>query len=202
MIGMSEAGPGGIILDPKHHRDRPGSVGSRGFSAELTEYRLVDVVSGAPVGPGQEGEICYRSPSIMQGYVGSPEATAEVIKDGWLHSGDLCRYDEDGFVFFVDRLKDVIRRGGVNIASAEVEQALRESPDIADIAAVPAPHAVLGEVVRVVVVRADGSTIDEQGVKDFAATRLADFKIPRVVDFVDELPRNDMGKVQKARLRT
>jgi len=200
MIGQSEAGPSGIMLDPEFHRERPGSVGNRGFSREHTEYALLDA-TGEPVRPGGEGELCYRTPSMMQGYVGAPEASAEVVRDGWLHSGDILRYDDDGFAFFVDRLKDVIRRGGVNIASAEVERAIRECGDVEDVAAVPHPHPVLGDVVRVVVVRREGATIDEQGIIDFAATRLADFKVPRVVSFIDELPRNDMGKIQKARLR-
>jgi acyl-CoA synthetase (AMP-forming)/AMP-acid ligase II len=200
MIGQSEAGPSGVILDPEFHRRRPGAVGNRGFSRELTEYALI-ADDGRQVGPGEEGEICFRTPSVMQGYVGAPEASAEVIRDGWLHTGDLCRYDEDGFVFFVDRLKDVIRRGGVNIASAEVERVLRESADVADVAAVPHPHEVLGEVVKVVVVRREGSEVDAEALIGFAAERLADFKVPRVVEFIDELPRNDMGKIQKAKLR-
>lgn len=200
MIGQSEAGPSGMCLDPEFHRERPGAVGNRGFSRELTEYALLDS-EGREVGPGEEGEICYRTPSIMEGYVGADEATAEVIHGGWLHSGDLARYDEDRFVYFVDRMKDVIRRGGVNIASAEIERVLRESSDVEDVAAVPHPHEVLGEVVKVVVVRAAGSEIDADGVLAHAAERLADFKVPRVVEFRDELPRNDMGKVQKAKLR-
>jgi acyl-CoA synthetase (AMP-forming)/AMP-acid ligase II len=200
MIGLSEAGPGGILLDSEFHRERPGAVGNRGFSPELTEFALLDV-AGEPVGPGEGGELCYRSPSIMQGYVGDEAASAEALRGGWLHSGDLCRYDDDGFVYFADRLKDVIRRGGVNIASAEVERVVGESPDVAEVAAVPHPHPVLGEVVRVVVVRRPGSEIDADAVIAHAASQLADFKVPRVVDFVDELPRNDMGKVTKALLR-
>lgn len=200
MIGQSEAGPSGMCLDPEFHRERLGSVGNRGFSRELTQYALLDQ-DGREVGPGEEGEICYRTPSIMERYVGAEDATAEVVHGGWLHSGDLARYDEDGFVYFVDRLKDVIRRGGVNIASAEIERVLRESPDVEDVAAVPHPHEVLGEVVKVVVVRAEGSEIDADGIVAFAAERLADFKVPRVVEFRDELPRNDMGKIQKAKLR-
>lgn len=200
MIGQSEAGPSGICLDPEFHRERLGAVGNRGFSRALTEYALLDS-EGREVGPGEEGEICYRTPSIMERYVGAEEATAEVIHGGWLHSGDLARYDEDRFVYFVDRMKDVIRRGGVNIASAEVERVLRESPDVEDVAAVPHPHEVLGEVVKVVVVRAGDSEIDADGVIAYAAGQLADFKVPRVVEFRDELPRNDMGKIQKAKLR-
>lgn len=200
MIGQSEAGPSGIMLDPEFHRERPGAVGNRGYSRDLTEYALIDP-EGREVGPGEEGELCYRTPSIMLGYVGSPEATREVIHGGWLHTGDICRFDEDGFVFFVDRIKDVIRRGGVNIASAEIEKVLRQCPDLTDVAAVPHPHKVLGEVVKVVVVKREGSDIDEEGVVEYATANLADFKIPRVVTFIDELPRNDMGKVTKSVLR-
>lgn len=200
MIGQSEAGPSGIILDPEHHRDRPGAVGNRGFSREHTEWAVLDE-AGDEVGPGGEGELCYRGPSIMQCYVGSPEETAEVIRDGWLHSGDLVRLDEDGFAYFLDRTKDVIRRGGINIASAEIERAVRDCPGLADVAAVPHPHPVLGEVVRVVAVKAPGADVDEDAVIAYARERLADYKVPRVVSFVDELPRNDMGKVKKSLLR-
>jgi acyl-CoA synthetase (AMP-forming)/AMP-acid ligase II len=200
MIGLSEAGPGGILLDSEFHRERLGAVGNRGFSRELTEFELLDP-EGEPVAAGANGELCYRNPSIMQGYVGNEEASAEALRGGWLHSGDLCRRDEDGFVYFVDRMKDVIRRGGVNIASAEIERVVGESVDVAEVAAVPHPHPVLGEVVRVVVVRRPGSEIDADAVIAHAAAQLADYKVPRVVDFVDELPRNEMGKVTKALLR-
>ena len=200
MIGLSEAGPGGILLDSEHHRERLGAVGNRGFSRRLTEFALLDP-EGAVVGPGGSGELCYRSPSIMQGYVGDEAASAEAMRDSWLHSGDLCRLDEDGFVFFLDRSKDVIRRGGVNIASAEVERVVGECDEVAEVAAVPHPHPVLGEVVRVVVVRRPGSDLDAAALIAHSASRMADYKVPRVVDFVDELPRNDMGKITKALLR-
>jgi acyl-CoA synthetase (AMP-forming)/AMP-acid ligase II len=200
MIGQSEAGPSGIMLEPAYHREKLGSVGNRGFSAEWTEYAVL-ATDGEIQGPGGEGELCYRTPSIMEGYVGAPEASREAIHDGWLHSGDVLRLDEDGFAFFVDRMKDVIRRGGVNIASAEIERALRECSGIADVAAVPYPHEVLGEVVKVVVVRGAGAMLNSADVIEFATGRLADFKVPRVVEFRDELPRNDMGKIQKAQLR-
>lgn len=200
MIGQSEAGPGGILLDPEHHRSHPGSVGNRGFSRELTEFALLDE-GGAPVAAGETGELCYRSPSIMQGYVGQEDASRQVLHDGWLHSGDLCRADPDGFLYFVDRAKDVIRRGGLSIASAEVERVVGESPDVVEVAAIPHPHQVLGDVVKVVVVKRPGSDLDEEAVIAFAAERLADYKVPRVVAFIDALPRNDMGKVTKAALR-
>lgn len=199
MIGQSEAGPTGIMVDPEYHRAKPGAVGNRGYSRKLTEYALLDP-DGNPVGKGEEGELCYRTPGIMLGYVGAPEATREVIHGGWLHSGDLCRYDEDGFVYFVDRNKDVIRRGGVNIASAEVERVIMDCDGVKDVAAVPHPHAVLGEVVKVVVVPEHDRLTAEQ-VIEYAKDNLADFKVPRVVEFIDELPRNDMGKVQKSKLR-
>ena len=201
MMGLSEAGPSGIMLDPEHHRERPGAIGSRGFGRELTRYSLRDPETGAEVGPGESGELCYRCPSVMAGYVGAPEETEKALAGGWLHSGDLCRYDEDGFVYFVDRTKDVIRRGGINIASAEVERVVMGHDEVAEAAAVPHPHEVLGEVVKVVVVRAPGSTLDEEAVIAYAAGLLADYKVPRVVEFIDELPRNDMGKVTKTALR-
>jgi feruloyl-CoA synthase len=137
----------------------------------------------------------------MQGYVGQEDATRQVLHDGWLHSGDLCRADADGFLYFVDRAKDVIRRGGLSIASAEVERVVGEGPDVVEVAAIPHPHEVLGDVVKVVVVKRPGSDLDEEAVIAFASERLADYKVPRVVTFIDALPRNDMGKVTKAVLR-
>jgi fatty-acyl-CoA synthase len=201
MMGLSEAGPNGIMLEPQYHRERPGAIGSRGFGKELTQYTLRDPESGEEVGRGESGELCYRCPSVMAGYVGAPEETEKALAGGWLHSGDLCRYDEDGFVYFVDRTKDVIRRGGINIASAEIERVVMAHPEVAEAAAVPHPHDVLGEVVKVVIVRRPGSTIDADAIVTYAETELADYKVPRVVEFIDELPRNDMGKVTKTALR-
>jgi acyl-CoA synthetase (AMP-forming)/AMP-acid ligase II len=200
MIGQSEAGPSGLMLDPEFHRERLGAVGNRGYSLKHTRYALLDS-EGREVGPGEEGELCFRTPSIMQGYVGKPDATREAIHGGWLHTGDLCRYDEDRFVYFVDRMKDVIRRGGINIASAEIENVMRRCEDVADVAAIPAPHEVLGETVKVVIVRREGSALDEEKVREFAVANLADYKVPKYVEFIDELPRNDMGKVTKNKLR-
>jgi long-chain acyl-CoA synthetase len=157
---------------------------------------------GADVAPGAVGEIWISGPTIVRGYFNNPDATAAAFTDGWFHTGDLGYVDEDGFVHVVDRLKDVVIRGGENVYAAEVEGALYEHPDITDAAVVGLPHASLGEEVAAVVCRRPGSDLDGEAVRAHVAERLAAFKVPSVVEVRDgELPRNAAGKVLKRQLR-
>ena len=138
----------------------------------------------------------------MKGYWRRPEETAETFVDGWVHSGDIGRIDEEGFLSIVDRAKDIIIRGGENVASAEVEAALFEHPAVADAAAIAVPHTVLGEEVGVVVCVRPGTTVTADELREHAAARLAAFKVPAHVYFRTEpLPRNPAGKVLKRELR-
>ncbi len=138
----------------------------------------------------------------MQGYWNKPEATAETFVDGWLHTGDLARIDEDGLLYIVDRKKDMINRGGENVYSLEVENVLAGAPGIGEVTVVGVPDEMMGEKVGAVIVPAAGESVDVQAVIDYSRSRLADFKVPQYVALRDDpLPRNPGGKVLKGKLR-
>jgi long-chain acyl-CoA synthetase len=182
------------------YRTHPDSVGR---PAPTVEIKLVDA-DGNPVPTGETGEIWLRGPTIMlRGYWNRPDATADAItRDGWFRSGDIGRYDEDGFLYLVDRAKDMIIRGGENVYCVEVEEVLFEHPDVVDAAVVGVPHKVLGEEVKAVVQLKPGSTATAEDLRTHSAARLANFKVPEYVDLRDEpLPRNPAGKVLKNLLR-
>jgi len=199
LTGSTEGGPTGVYCPARFVPAYPGSIGDRGF-APWTSFQVLRE-DGTPAGAGETGELWYAAPSVMRRYVGQPEATAETLRDGGVMTGDLVRIGEDGFLWFVDRKKDIIRRGGLNIASAEVESVLLLHPGIAEAAVVPVAHEIYGEEVRAVVVARHSAVLDVDGVQAFCRERLASYKVPVVVDFVDELPRNALGKVVKAALR-
>ncbi len=199
LMGLTEGGPTGVYLPPQFHHERLGSVGDRGFSP-WTAFSVRDE-SDREMGPGDTGELCLRSPSVMAGYAQDEEATAAALRGGWLHTGDLVRLDQDGFAYFVDRRKDVIRRGGLTIASAEVEGVLGSHPAVLEVAVVPKPHRVLGEDVRAVVVLRPGAAATAEELVRHCRDQLADYKVPREITFVDALPRNAMGKIMKHVLR-
>ncbi|MPZ25965.1 MAG: AMP-binding protein [Micromonosporaceae bacterium] len=196
--GLTEAGPSGLYLPSEFALSKLGSVGRD--PSPLVQCRVVDE-EGNEVGPGGAGEICYRGPTIMKGYHKNPDATAEVLRDGWLHSGDIVRVDEDGFKYHVDRKKDLIVRGGFNIAPAEIERVLYEHPAVLDAAVVGVPHDRLGEDTSAHVVLRAGQRASADELAEFCRERLADFKVPRRYRFVDALPRNPTGKVLRRELR-
>jgi acyl-CoA synthetase (AMP-forming)/AMP-acid ligase II len=165
------------------------------------EARIVDDEM-CDVPRGEVGEIVYRGPTVMQGYWGLPEATAEAFEGGWFHSGDLCRQDDEGYIYVVDRKKDMIISGGENIYSAEVEAALVTHPGVAEVAVIGVPDDRWGESPLAVVVPADPDrppTIDD--LVEHCRERLASYKKPSAVVLVDALPRNAAGKVVKPDLR-
>jgi acyl-CoA synthetase (AMP-forming)/AMP-acid ligase II len=196
--GLTEGGGSVCVLPPGEAARRPGSVGKpmRGV-----EVRIVDD-SGAPVATGTVGEIALHLPSGERRYWNDPGATARTWRDGWVHTGDLGRVDEDGFLYVVDRAKDVIIRGGYNVASAEVEAALHELPVVAECAVVGVPHPILGQDVAVVLRLRDGAEpLTADDLRTDLRDRLADYKVPRVVVVTDEpLPRNAAGKLDKRAL--
>ena len=156
----------------------------------------------APVPTGQIGEICVRGPMVMQGYWQQPELTAEALRGGYMHTGDAGYFDEDGFLFIVDRLKDMIVSGGENVYSAEVEDALYSHPAVQECAVIGIPSDQWGEAVHAVVVRKAGQEISEADLIAHCKARIAGFKVPRSLSFSeDELPKSGPGKILKTDLR-
>lgn len=184
----------------KLYTDKPASCGR---VVPTLEARLED--DGGNVlepGPNVLGELCVRGAIVIKGYLNREDATAESIPDGWFHTGDIARIDEDGFVFIVDRAKDMVIRGGENIYCSEVESAIYEHPDVAEAAVFGLPDDRLGEVVAAAVVLRAGSLLTDQQLTEFLAERIAKFKIPAKVWFRSEqLPRNANGKFMKRELR-
>jgi acyl-CoA synthetase (AMP-forming)/AMP-acid ligase II len=156
---------------------------------------------GRDLPPGEVGEICYQGESLMTGYWARPQATEEVMRDGWFHTGDAGYIDEDGFIFIKDRIKDMIVSGSENVYPAEVEAVLMGHPDIVEVAVIGVPDKKWGEAVKAVVVKRAGSSLDEASLIDWTRDKLAGYKRPRSVDFIDRLPRNASGKLLKRTLR-
>lgn len=199
LYGLTEAGPGGTMLEPEYALTKQGSVGKPDLDP-FTEIKLVDN-EGNEVKPGEVGEILIKTPSAMIGYYKQPELTAETVKEGFICTGDLGQMDEEGFLYIVDRKKDMIIRGGFNIYPAEIENVLIEHPDIVEVAVIGVPHTALGEDIKAFVVKKKDSNITENQVVEFCRGKIADYKVPRKVQFIDALPRNPMGKLLKTELR-
>jgi long-chain acyl-CoA synthetase len=174
---------------------------STGRVLPVIELRVTDEVGNVlPV--GQLGEIWFRGPNLIRGYWNKPRATAETIVDGWLRSGDIGRVDEEGFVYVVDRAKDMVIRAGENVYCAEVEAALYEHPDVYEAAVFGLPHERLGEEVAAAVRAKPGRALDADDLRRVVGERLAAFKVPsRVEIFAEELPRNASGKIMKRHIR-
>ncbi|MFG2089447.1 MULTISPECIES: class I adenylate-forming enzyme family protein [unclassified Spirillospora] len=181
-----------------NYLERPESVGP---PVAVCDVKVVDP-AGEELPAGEVGELLIKGPNVIKGYWNKPEATAQSFTGGWFHSGDLARLDDDGFVYIVDRAKDMLIRGGENIYCAEVEAALYEHAAVADCAVIGVPHQVLGEEVGAVIVPRPGAAVTEQDIAEFLAGRIAAFKVPVHYWFRDEgLPRNPGGKILKTRLR-
>ena len=150
---------------------------------------------------GERGEICIKGDAVMIGYLNKPEATAEVVKDGWLHTGDIGHMNENGCVFFSGRKKEMINRGGENIYPREIEIPLENHPKIAEVAVIGAPDPALGERVRACVVLKDGCTMSEEEVKEYLQDKIAKYKLPEFVEFMKSFPRNPTGKILKQELK-
>jgi long-chain acyl-CoA synthetase len=190
--GLSETSPVASSNRPDRER-RPGSVG---LPIEGVSMRIVDA-DGADVPVGERGEIVIRGPNVMKGYWGRPEATAEAIRDGWFHSGDIGVMDEDGYFYIVDRIKELIIRGGYNVYPREVEEVLYEHPAVREVAVLGVPHPELGEEVAAAVALKDGAAVDEESLRDFVKARVAAYKYPRRISFFDDLPKGPSGKIVK-----
>jgi len=194
--GLSECSPV-CVENPFGKKTKPGSIGLPipGFKA-----RIVDS-SDRDVEPGQVGELIVKGPGVMKGYLNRPEATAKAIVNGWLHTGDLARMDEDGYIYIVERKKDMIIRGGYNIYPREIEELLFQHPDIVEAAVYGVPNDDLGEEVVADLVLRAGSSVTGDEIRLFVKERVAPYKYPRIVRLVNDLPRSHTGKVLKRELR-
>ncbi|WP_298960106.1 class I adenylate-forming enzyme family protein [uncultured Methylobacterium sp.] len=197
IYGMTESGPSGTRLEPALMEDKLGSIGSAMPHCAVT---IVDE-AGAPLGPGETGEILLHGPGVARGYFRNPAATAEAFVQGGIRTGDVGHLDADGFLYFTDRRKDVINRGGLKVASVAVEEVLYRHPDVREAAVIAVPHPGLGEDVAACVVPREPGRLDTAALAAFCAERLADYARPRRWLVLDELPKNPMGKVLKTALR-
>jgi long-chain acyl-CoA synthetase len=195
--GLSETSP----VACSNHPDRERKPGSIGTPIEGVEMQIVDD-DGNPVGQGDVGEIVIRGHNIMKGYWQRPDATEEAMRGGWFHSGDMARTDEDGYFFIVDRKKDLIIRGGYNVYPREVEEVLYEHPKIREAAVVGVPHDEWGEEIGAAVVLMEGEELRPEEVSAYVKDRIAAYKYPRVVWFLDDLPKGPTGKILKREIET
>jgi long-chain acyl-CoA synthetase len=204
--GLTETSSVTTMISGDDYVRRPDSVGP---PVPICDVRVVpDGFAGAepsddlPSGPDVTGELWIKGPNVVRGYWNKPDATAATFTNGWLHSGDIARIDEDGFVYIVDRAKDMVIRGGENVYSVEVEAALFEHPAVADVAVIGVPHEILGEEVGAAVVLRPGSKVTADELARHVRERLAGFKVPTHIWFRSQpLPRNPQGKVLKRELR-
>jgi long-chain acyl-CoA synthetase len=194
--GLSETSPVATFSQPDHE-PRPGSIGTPIWGIEV---KLVDPEWKTIEGSDEIGEIAIRGHAVMKGYYKRPEATAEVMRDGWFRTGDLARRDEDGFYYIVDRSKDMIIRGGFNVYPREVEEVLMTHEAVSLAAVVGVPHDSLGEEVKAFVIRQAGSEVTEAELVDWAKEQMASYKYPRHVEFRDALPMTATGKILKREL--
>jgi long-chain acyl-CoA synthetase len=191
--GLSEASPVTHNNPPFLGEGREGSIG---IPIPSTDARIVDVETGETEMPvGESGELIIKGPQVMKGYLNMPEETARTLKDGWLHTGDVAKMDEDGYFFIVDRKKDMIVASGYNVYPREVEEVLFEHPDVAEAVAIGVPDDYRGESVKAFVVKRSGATTTEEEILAFCRERLAPYKAPRTVEFRDDLPKSAVGKL-------
>jgi acyl-CoA synthetase (AMP-forming)/AMP-acid ligase II len=197
--GLTETNALGAVNAGAFYEANPRSTG-RAVPA-VTEFRIIGE-NGEPLAVGERGEVCIKSPANVLGYWKKPEATAEAFIDGWFHTGDVGYLDEDGFLYIVDRIKDIIIRGGENISCLEVEAAIYNHPAIFEAAVFGLPDDRLGEIVGAAVVLKEGSELTSDELRDFLADHLAGFKIPQHIWFrADPLPRIASGKIFKRQLK-
>ena len=200
VYGLTETTGGATYLPPEDHDPARGKLRSCGKPNPGVEIRTVDE-EGKDTPVGDVGEIILRADSVMKGYWNKPEATAEAIRDGWFYTGDAGYFDDEGYLFIHDRVKDMIVSGGENVYPAEVENALSAHDAVADVAVIGVPDDKWGEAVKAVVVLAAGQEASEADLIAYAKTQIAGYKVPKSVDFIDALPRNPTGKILRRELR-
>jgi long-chain acyl-CoA synthetase len=195
--GLSETSP----VASFNTIDRPKKIGSIGRPIWGVDFKLVDDQGQRVMKAGEPGEICIRGHNVMKGYLNKPEATAEAMKDGWFHTGDVATRDDEGYYFIVDRKKDMILRGGFNVYPREIEEVLYGHPAVAEAAVIGVPHESHGEEVKAIVALKPGQTATASEITIYCKERLASFKYPRIVEFRDTLPKGPTGKILKRELR-
>jgi long-chain acyl-CoA synthetase len=204
--GATEDGPNVTVLSKKQHGvlhkgpEEQGILSSAGFPHIGVHVRIVDE-DDHDVEPGEVGEIIVRSKATMQGWWHKPEETAETVVEGWVHTGDMGRYDDKGYIYIVDRKKDMIVSGGENVFPREVEEILYQHPAVQEAAVFGIPDPYWVERVHALVVLRKGTHVDEQAIIDFCKKRLAHYKAPKAVEFVEMLPKNPAGKILKREIR-
>jgi len=185
--------------NPWRAKTKPGSVG---VPFPDTDCRIVDVETGTKDLPlGQSGEIILKGPQQMMGYYKKPEETAEAVRDGWFHTGDIGYMDDEGYLYIVDRKKDMIIAGGFNIYPREIDEILYEHPKIKEACAVGLPDPYRGETVKAFIALKDGETMTADEVIAYCREKLTGYKVPKTVEFMDELPKSVIGKVLRKKLR-
>ncbi|QHS21516.1 long-chain fatty acid--CoA ligase [Virgibacillus sp. MSP4-1] len=196
--GLSEASPI-THCNPMFSDRKPGSIG---IGVPSTEYKIVDLSDGTKEVPyGETGELIIKGPQVMKGYWNMPEETSETLRDGWLYTGDIARMDEHGYTYIVDRKKDMIIASGYNVYPRDVEEVLYEHPAVQEAVVVGVPDEYRGETVKAVVVLNEGENSSEEDLISFCRENLAAYKIPRMIDFRDELPKTNVGKILRRKVR-
>ena len=196
VYGLTEAAP--VVTADR--ASAPKKPGSSGYAIPGVEVAVLDPEDRV-LGPDELGEICVRGPNVMAGYHNLPEETARALRGGWLHTGDIGTIDADGYLFVVDRVKDIIIRGGLNVYPHDVEEVLHEHPAVAEAAVLGVPDPIYGEEVEAFVVRAIGSEVTEEELLMLCRERLAKYKCPKRVTFEPDLPKSQVGKILKRELR-
>ena len=196
LYGLTECNTG-TVLDSENAIDKVGSCGRPFFHTEL---RVVDD-SGQDLAPGEKGEVLLRAPNMMKGYLNRPQETAAAIINGWLHTGDIGKLDDEGFLYILDRKKDMIISGGENIYPAEIEDALLNNHKVMDVGVIGYPHEKWGEAVKAIVVVKEGEILTEAELIEWCQGKIGKFKIPKQVVVTDALPRTPTGKILKTELR-
>lgn len=197
-FGLTEASPV-THLNPIHGVQKPGSIG---VPFPDTEARVVDMEVGlVPLPPGKIGELIIRGPQVMQGYLNRPDETANTLRNGWLYTGDIATMDEDGYFFIVDRKKDMIIVGGYNVYPREIDEVLHEHPKVKEAVTVGVPHATRGEIIKAYIVPREGVKLTKAEIVAHCREQLANYKVPKQVEFRNELPKTIVGKVLRRILR-
>ncbi|SET64540.1 long-chain acyl-CoA synthetase [Oceanobacillus limi] len=196
--GLSESSPV-THCNPSFSTRKPGSIG---IGIPSTEYKIVDLAEGTEEVPvGELGEVIIKGPQVMKGYWNMPQETENALRDGWLYTGDIARVDEDGYVYIIDRKKDLIIAGGFNIYPRDVEEVIYEHPAVMEAVVVGIPDAYRGETVKAVVVLKEGASCTQEELIAYCRENMAAYKVPRVVEFRDELPKTNVGKILRRAIR-